>query len=99
MRELDGLTRNPAPACEQEGRGGAVVLLLTAGLLVPATRPAVAGFLVWAAIICAYFAPSAIAHQRKVPNQGSVAVVNFFLGWTVIGWIIALAMALRDPAR
>ena len=26
--------------------------------------------------------------------------VNFFLGWTLIGWVVALAMAIRSvPAR
>lgn len=47
-----------------------------------------------------YFIPTIIAFARKVPNKGSVAVINFFLGWSVIGWIVALAMSLasRGPA-
>ena len=44
----------------------------------------------------AYWAPTIIAVVRKVPNKGSVIVINLFLGWTVIGWIIALAMAARS---
>ena len=52
------------------------------------------------AVVVAYFIPTIIATQRKVPSSGSVVVVNFFLGWTVIGWIVALAMASRSaPAR
>jgi hypothetical protein len=43
-----------------------------------------------------YFLPLLIALGRKVPNQGSVAVVNILLGWTLIGWVIALAMAARS---
>jgi hypothetical protein len=31
-----------------------------------------------------------------VPNLGSVAVINTFLGWTFIGWVVALAMAARS---
>ena len=42
-----------------------------------------------------YFLPLIIAASRHVPNVGSVAVINIFLGWTFIGWIIALAMACR----
>ena len=58
------------------------------------------GLLLLAAIGCAYFAPSFVASHRKVPNTGSVMVVNALLGWTVIGWAVALAMACRDvPAR
>jgi hypothetical protein len=37
-----------------------------------------------------------IAGVRHVPNIGSVAIINIFLGWTFIGWIVALAMACRS---
>lgn len=47
------------------------------------------------AAIAAYFAPTLIALKRRVTNRGSVFVVNWLLGFTVIGWIVALAMALR----
>ena len=46
--------------------------------------------------IAAYWAPSITAAWRRVPNTGSVVIVNLFLGWTVIGWIVALAMACRS---
>jgi Superinfection immunity protein len=34
--------------------------------------------------------------RRGVPNVGSVVVINFLVGWSGIGWIIALAMASRS---
>jgi hypothetical protein len=40
-----------------------------------------------------YFVPSVVALYRETPNKGSTIVVNIFLGWTVIGWVVALAMA------
>jgi Superinfection immunity protein/Protein of unknown function (DUF2510) len=46
-------------------------------------------------LIGLYFLPLVIAASRKVSNIGSVAVINIFLGWTLIGWVIALAMAAR----
>jgi Superinfection immunity protein len=46
-------------------------------------------------VIGAYFLPTIVAVARKVTNQGSVAVINFFLGWTLIGWVVARAMACR----
>jgi hypothetical protein len=47
-----------------------------------------------------YFVPWIIGAARKVQNIGSVVVVNVFLGWTFIGWVVALAMAARSvPAR
>jgi hypothetical protein len=47
-----------------------------------------------------YFIPSIIGAVRKVPNIGSVVVINLFLGWTLVGWVVALAMSARSvPAR
>ncbi|WP_221937365.1 superinfection immunity protein [Gordonia rubripertincta] len=43
-----------------------------------------------------YLLPSIVAEVRKVPNKGSVIVINLLLGLTIIGWVVALAMAARD---
>ena len=48
-----------------------------------------------ALLIGVYFVPTIVATQRNVVNKWSVAVINAFLGWTLIGWVVALAMALR----
>lgn len=42
-----------------------------------------------------YFAPALIA--RKKPNANTVFVINLFLGWTLVGWVVALAMAVNNP--
>jgi len=56
--------------------------------------------LVVAAVFSAYWAPSIVARRRGVPNRGSVIVINLLLGWTLIGWAVALAMACREaPPR
>ncbi len=48
-----------------------------------------------AAILTAgYMLPWAIAAVRDVPHW-SVFWVNLLLGWTIVGWIVALVMALR----
>jgi hypothetical protein len=46
-------------------------------------------------ILALYFVPTIVAKVRSVSDFGSVAVINFFLCWTVIGWVVALAMAAR----
>ncbi len=46
-------------------------------------------------VLCLYFLPAVVAVTRKVRHQGSVVVINVFLGWTFIGWVVALAMACR----
>jgi hypothetical protein len=48
------------------------------------------------AAIAAYWVPTIVAMIRQVPNKGSIIVINLFLGWSVIGWIVALAMACRS---
>ena len=42
-----------------------------------------------------YFIPTIVAGSRNVQNTGSVFVINLFLGWTLVGWVVALAMAVR----
>jgi len=41
-----------------------------------------------------YMAPWAVAAVRDVPHW-LVFWINLLLGWTIIGWIVALVMALR----
>ena len=43
-----------------------------------------------------YMLPWAIAAVRGTRNTWTVFWVNLLLGWTVIGWIVALVMSIRD---
>jgi hypothetical protein len=52
-----------------------------------------------ASAIAAYWIPTAVAVARHASELGTVAVINAFLGWTAVGWIIALARAVRSPVR
>ncbi|MGI9079987.1 MAG: superinfection immunity protein [Acidimicrobiales bacterium] len=56
---------------------------------------AAAGFF-FLVVVGLYFIPTIVAVVRKVPNVGSIVVINVFLGWTLIGWVVALAMAARS---
>jgi hypothetical protein len=47
-----------------------------------------------ALITAGYMLPWAIAAVRDVPHW-SVFWVNLLLGWTIVGWIVALVMSLR----
>jgi len=42
-----------------------------------------------------YFLPSIIAVVRHKRDTVSIFVLNFFLGWTAIGWVVALVWALK----
>jgi Superinfection immunity protein len=42
-----------------------------------------------------YWLPSIVGYFRHVPSLVTVVVTNALLGWTVIGWLVSLSMALR----
>ena len=42
-------------------------------------------------VILAYFLPSIIGHDKR--HAAGIFLLNFFLGWTFIGWIVALLWA------
>ena len=54
-------------------------------------------------VLVIYMLPTLIAYSREHPWRAEVAVVNIFLGWTLIGWIVvflwaALARVEEQPA-
>lgn len=52
----------------------------------------------WTLAVALYWVPSIVALCRKGQvNLGGILVVNGFLGWTIVGWIVALAMACKSP--
>lgn len=44
--------------------------------------------------IVVYFAPSWIALARRVHHPIPIFLLNLVLGWSVIGWVVALVWAL-----
>ncbi|NUQ57249.1 MAG: superinfection immunity protein [Candidatus Paceibacter sp.] len=45
-----------------------------------------------------YFLPTTIAIIRRRTNTMSIFVLDLFLGWTLIGWVIALAWSVATDA-
>lgn len=62
---------------------GAVLLFLFIGII---------GFLF-------YFLPSILGFARHQPNKTAILILNIFLGWSFIGWIIALVWAFKKEAQ
>jgi hypothetical protein len=54
--------------------------------------PAVMSFILFLFVM--YWLPTLVAILRQTHSALGVAMLNFFLGWTVIGWILALVWAL-----
>jgi hypothetical protein len=46
-----------------------------------------------------YFLPAFIASSKKHPNAMAIAVLDLFLGWTFLGWVIALVWAFTGQSR
>ncbi|MEX1907007.1 superinfection immunity protein [Janibacter melonis] len=52
--------------------------------------------IVVAVVTAGYMLPWAIAAVRGNRNMWSVFWVNLLLGWTVVGWVVALVMSIRE---
>jgi hypothetical protein len=52
-----------------------------------------------AAALLLYFVPALIAILRGHQSWPAIAILDLLLGWSVIGWIIALIWSLTAPRR
>jgi hypothetical protein len=52
-----------------------------------------AEFLVVALSLGIYFIPTLVALERLHSNRGAIFVLNFLLGWTLLGWVAAFVWA------
>jgi len=43
-----------------------------------------------------YLLPFAIVFNKKRANTGAIFVLNLFLGWSFVGWVIALVWAIKE---
>jgi len=53
-------------------------------------------------MVIVYFIPAANGYSKRHRSRAMILVLNLFLGWTLVGWLIALAWsagsARDDPA-
>jgi hypothetical protein len=79
----------------------AVVVLIAVNNANPGAAVAIAlGTTAALAIALAvWLLPVFIARKRGARNFGSIVAITLLLGWTVVGWVAALAMALADTKR
>ena len=50
-------------------------------------------------LMAAYIAPAFVAHIRHHRNASAIMALNVLLGWTILGWVIALVWALTDNVK
>jgi hypothetical protein len=51
--------------------------------------------------ICAliYFIPTIVAGHNKKQNAGAIGALNLLLGWTLVGWVVALVWAMSKDVQ
>jgi len=54
------------------------------------------GWIIFVFMLLPYFLPTIIAMVRNHSSAGGIFALNFFLGWTLIGWIASLVWALSE---
>jgi predicted membrane protein len=65
-------------------------------------NPISAGIFIIALIVLVailYFFPAYTAKRRKHVNASAIFILNLFLGWTFIGWVVALVWSYTAQAK
>ncbi len=60
---------------------------------------AILGLILLAIVAAIYFLPTIVASNRGHQSTAAICVLNIFLGWTFIGWLIALIWSLTGDTR
>ena len=55
--------------------------------------------LFWIASIALYFLPTVVALWRHHPQIGPIIVIDFLFGWSIVGWIVAMAWSVSHINR
>ncbi len=73
----------------------------SAGASVTGVIATIIVFIIWGAIaLSIYFIPTFIARKKQHIQKTSILLLNIFLGWTFIGWVVALIWAnLKDKKQ
>ena len=50
-------------------------------------------------LVCLYFLPTIYAYRSKHPRRDAIMLLNILLGWTFIGWIIAVVWASSNDNK
>ena len=54
------------------------------------------GILLALLLFCLYFVPGIVAEHRAHHNKFAIGVLNVLLGWTLLGWAVALVWACTN---
>jgi RsiW-degrading membrane proteinase PrsW (M82 family) len=74
------------------GGGGVAAAMLS----VPSVFLTLGGLAAVGLLILGYCLPAIIASRRKHPNTTSITLLTLLLGWTLIGWVVALVWSTMN---
>jgi hypothetical protein len=60
---------------------------------------AIGGLFVVIICIGLYFIPFIVASAKMSPRAPAIGALNLFLGWTFLGWVVALVWAMAEAER
>lgn len=75
---------------------GVLVICLVAGIGIAVAQ--IHGWL-FDVILCSlpiYLLPTYLAKRHKISDAPSIFMLNFFTGWSIVGWVIALVWARKE---
>lgn len=75
------------------------LLLLAVALFAMFIDPSFRRFIPFIAGAALYFIPTYVAHCRTHHQFPAICALNILLGWTFIGWAVALIWALIKPSK
>jgi len=60
---------------------------------------ALPGLLLLASIAISYFIPAIVAFKRRHRSRTPILILNAFLGWTFVGWVLFLAWSFSSDVE
>ncbi len=63
------------------------------------TPMVITGFCVLVIVVGLYFLPALVANHKKKRNSGAIFLLNLLLGWTLLGWVVALVWAATNDSQ
>ena len=59
-------------------------------------RTGIAEFIFIFTLLFIYFVPTFVAYSRQHKNALAIFILNLFLGYTFVGWVVALIWAVYN---
>jgi len=97
MEQLKTKWEQQAPPVRYGIAAGVVLVsLFIVVKILPALVAAMGIGVFLALMLVPYWIPTIIAFKRAHPSRTGIAALNFFLGWTFLGWVAAVVWSLTN---